>query len=76
MKVLPERLEVIYEEILSLLAQQRFSEIKERLSSLEPADVSEILSEVPTPKRALLFRLLPKDLAIEVFEHMEGSERE
>jgi len=75
-KVLPERLEVIYEEILSLLAQQRFSEIKERLSSLEPADVSEILSEVPTPKRALLFRLLPKDLAIEVFEHMEGSERE
>ncbi|NLA90808.1 MAG: magnesium transporter, partial [Synergistaceae bacterium] len=43
---------------------------------MEPADIADILSEKPPLERVFLFRLLPKDLAIEVFEFMGGSDRE
>ncbi|MEA3508177.1 MAG: magnesium transporter, partial [Synergistota bacterium] len=49
---------------------------KETLSTLEPADISDFLAETTPVKRVLLFRLLSKELAIDVFEYMEGSERE
>jgi len=71
-----ERLDRLYSHIESLLQEHRFPETKEALSTMEPADISEMLLGSPRAKMVLIFRLLPKDLAIEVFEHMEGSERE
>ncbi|MDD4023717.1 MAG: magnesium transporter [Synergistales bacterium] len=59
-----------------MLQEHRFPETKEALSTMEPADISEMLVGSPRAKMVLIFRLLPKDLAIEVFEHMEGSGRE
>lgn len=71
-----ERLELLYKVVESLLAERKFQAVKELLSTLEPADISDLLLDIPQVQRVLLFRLLPKDLAIEVFEHMEGPERE
>ncbi|MDD3513402.1 MAG: magnesium transporter, partial [Synergistaceae bacterium] len=59
-----------------LFQRKQFKSLKELLSTMEPADIAEILAEKPATERAFLFRLLPKDLAIEVFEFMEGTERE
>ena len=41
---------------------------------MEPADIAEVLKL--RLERVFLFRLLPKDIAIEVFEFLEGTERE
>jgi magnesium transporter len=71
-----ERLELLYKVVESLMAERKFQAVKELLSTLEPADISDLLVDIPPVQRVLLFRLLPKDLAIEVFEHMEGSDRE
>lgn len=71
-----ERLDRLYSHIERLLQEYRFPETKEALSTMEPADISEMLVGSPRAKMVLIFRLLPKDLAIEVFEHMEGSGRE
>lgn len=71
-----ERLDRLYSHIERLLQEHRFPETKEALSTMEPADISEMLVGSPRAKMVLIFRLLPKDLAIEVFEHMEGSGRE
>lgn len=71
-----ERLDRLYGHIEALLQEHRFPETKEALSTMEPADISEMLVGSPRAKMVLIFRLLPKDLAIEVFEHMEGSGRE
>ncbi|MGC9372294.1 MAG: magnesium transporter [Thermovirgaceae bacterium] len=71
-----ERLELLYKVVESLMAERKFQAVKELLSTLEPADISDLLVDIPQVQRVLLFRLLPKDLAIEVFEHMEGPERE
>ena len=59
-----------------LFERKQFKSLKELLSTMEPADIAEILAEKAATERAFLFRLLPKDLAIEVFEFMEGTERE
>jgi len=71
-----DRLDRLYRQIDSLITEHRFPEAKEALSIMEPADISEMLADVPRPRRVLIFRILPKDLATEVFEHMEGTERE
>lgn len=68
--------EMLYHQIDSLITEHRFPEAKEALSIMEPADISEMLAEAPRPRRVLIFRILPKDLAIDVFEYMEGAERE
>ncbi len=59
-----------------LFERKQFKSLKELLSTMEPADLAEVLAEKAATERAFLFRLLPKDLAIEVFEFMEGTERE
>jgi hypothetical protein len=59
-----------------LFERKQFKSLKELLSTMEPADIAEVLSEKGAAERVFLFRLLPKDLAIEVFEFLEGTERE
>lgn len=63
-------------ELEILLKEKQYRKLKDILTPLEPADIAEILYEFPPVTRVLLFRLLPKDLAIDVFEMMEGAERE
>lgn len=69
-------LETLLIETRELISARNFRKIKEVLSSIEPADIAELLYEFEPPSRVFLFRLLPKELAIDVFEMMEGTERE
>ncbi len=69
-------LDSLLSETQELIAARDFRKLKEILSSEEPADIAELLYEFEPPARVFIFRLLPKDLAIEVFEMMEGHERE
>lgn len=59
-----------------LFERKQFKSLKELLITMEPADIAEILSEKNSTERVFIFRLLPKDLAIEVFEFLEGTIRE
>ena len=68
--------EQLLADVEKLFERKQFKSLKKLLSAMEPADVAEILEEKPTTERIFLFRLLPKDLAIEVFENLQGSERE
>jgi len=71
-----DRLDELYNRIETLLQDHEYPLVKEILSTLEPADISDFLAETTPVRRVLLFRLLSKELAIDVFEYMEGSERE
>ena len=64
------------ESVDKLFERRQFQSLKELFDTMEPVDIAEILAEKAAPERAFLFRLLPKDLAVDVFEFMEGSERE
>jgi magnesium transporter len=58
------------------LQQRRLEEAKQYLSELHWADVTRILEDLEPAERALAFRLLDKDQAIEVFEELEADEQE
>ncbi len=64
------------ESIDKLFLSKKFKSLKELLSTIEPADVAEILGEKPPVERVFLFRLLAKDQAIDVFEFMDSTEIE
>ena len=54
-----------------LLRAEAWDEVQRRLVALRPFDVAEELTRLDGTDRALAFRLLPKDLAIEVFEALD-----
>ncbi len=68
----------IQPEIEELIAAGQFDELRDILANnLEAADIAEILDEVNDEDRALLFRLLPTQLASDVFSllEIEGQEK-
>lgn len=58
-------------ELDRLLRAEAWDEVRRRLTAARPFDVAEELTRLDGTDRALAFRLLPKDLAIEVFEALD-----
>ncbi|MBR3704765.1 MAG: magnesium transporter, partial [Oscillospiraceae bacterium] len=61
------------EHVEDLVNRKRWPELREVLRLLEPADIALILAELPLDRLPLLYRLLPKELAAEVFVEMEAD---
>ncbi len=64
------------EQILELLEQKKYQQLKEMLSEMNEADIAAILMEVPEEKLPLIYRILPKELAAEVFVNMDSDAQE
>lgn len=60
-------------EIMGLLCEKRYSRIRELLCSYNVIDIARELYKMPSDKLALVFRLLPKELAAQVFVEMEAE---
>lgn len=71
-----EELEMITQEILSLAEEGRYARLREALGELNPADIALILAEMSEKQLTVSFRLLPKELASEVFVYMEADIQE
>ncbi len=61
--------------IFEMIDHKRFDQLKAFLVSMFPQDVAELIEDVENGNKGILFRLLPKEMAIEVFEHLSGSEQ-
>lgn len=57
----------------SLLESGHFDAARAVLIPMQPADVAEIIDELPDTYQAVAFRLLPKDEAIEVYEYLPSK---
>ena len=65
------------EEILELIEQKDFHQLKHILSDMLIPDVAEILQEVEEPANVIrIFRLLPKDKGAEVFTYIDEDLQE
>ena len=62
------------ELLLELVAGKQFRRLKEILSEMNEVDVAEFMDEVEDDQKLLIFRLLPRDMAAEVFSYLEDSE--
>lgn len=64
------------ERITNLLSAQKLAQLKELLNNeLSFQELSELLEEYPPNQQAILFRLLEKDTALEIFELMETAKQ-
>ena len=62
------------DQLLELVAQKKFRALKQVLAEMNEVDIAEFLDELEAEQQAVVFRLLPKDMAAEVFTYLEDSE--
>lgn len=63
--------QLIGQEIQELISIRDFSALKEVVSDWPPADIADLIERIPENDQAILFRLLPKKLATNVYEHLD-----
>jgi magnesium transporter len=67
--------EEMKERLPVLLGQGNLHELKKMLEALHEADIASFLQELSADRRLLVFRLLSKDLASEVFAYMDTEQQ-
>ena len=64
------------EEILALLKERNFAVLKPLLASMNEIDLAEVFESVKEEDLPILFRILPKDLAAEMFVEIDSDTQE
>ena len=64
------------EKIEELVRSKRYAELRDLFLPMEPADIALLLEEAGAEQMPLLYRLLPKELAVEVFVELEADSQE
>jgi magnesium transporter len=61
---------ILQPEIQSLINARNFTALRELFSEMPPADVAEIILDLPEDEQVIIFRILPHALAADVFEYL------
>lgn len=64
------------EDAKGLIEEKNYKELRLSLSQMNPADIAALFDELATYDLILIFRLLPKELASEVFVYLENDIQE
>ena len=65
--------ELVRSQLEVLLEQQNFQGAKALLVPVQPADIAEAIEGLPDTMQAIVFRLLAKNEAIEVYENLDST---
>lgn len=61
------------ETVLTYIEEKKFSRLRQILAEMNPADIAIILEEVNENDLPIVFRILPKELAAEVFAYIDSD---
>ena len=75
MEAVEERLDELLETVEELLNQKQYADLRDLLVPLEAADIAVLFDDLDD-RVPVLFRLLPKELAAEVFVELESDAQE
>ena len=75
METVEERLDELLETVEEMLAQKQYADLRDLLVPLEAADIAVLFDDLDD-RVPVLFRLLPKELAAEVFVELESDAQE
>jgi len=64
------------EELKELLAARKYTNIRQFLVELNEADIAFLMEELEDEERLKVYRILPKDLAADVFSYLEFDSQE
>lgn len=59
------------DEIRELLATKQYTRLRQKLSELNDADIAAVMEELEEEEMLKVFRILPKDVAADVFSYLE-----
>src|SRR3977135_1258809 len=62
---------ILIPEIRDLIAERNFGALREIFREWPPADVAEVILDLPEDEQVIIFRLLPNALAADVFEYLD-----
>lgn len=62
-------------EILELINTKKYQQLKKEISDMNEVDLAELLDPLDENTTLLVFRMLPKDLAVEVFAHFSPEQQ-
>ena len=62
------------EKLMELVQERKFRALRENLTEMNEVDIADFLEELEVNQEILVFRLLPKELAAEVFAYLEDIE--
>ncbi len=71
-----EEMEVFVDEVKALIEERRFVKLREVLEDLNPADIAALFESLRMTEIPLVFRILPKELANEVFAYIDSDKQE
>ena len=71
-----EDMKMEFEELQEMLSERRYRELKDALAEMNEVDIAEFILEQPSEKAVLLFRMLPKEIAADVFSNLEPEVQE
>ena len=64
------------EELNELLEGRQFRKLRETMSEMNEVDIAEFIEELEAEKKVLVYRMLPKELAADVFSFLEVDDQE
>ena len=67
---------LIKPEIEGLIDSRNWVVLKDVISDLHPSEIADIISDIEEPTRAIVFRMLPKDIMYATFEYLEFEVQE
>lgn len=62
-------------EMLEIINKKQYPRLKKELAEMNEVDVAELLNPLDQNTTLLIFRMLPKDLAVEVFAHFSSEQQ-
>ena len=71
-----EELDQYLKNIEALIKNKQYARLRDLFLPMEPADIALLLEEAGEEEMPLLYRLLPKELAAEVFVELESDSQE
>lgn len=63
--------QLVKPEIIDLIKSRDFTDLKDVLLDWTPADISDLILSLDEGEQAIVFRVLPKNLAADVFEYFD-----
>src|SRR5882757_10674665 len=62
---------ILEPEIRSMIEARNFAAVREVFREWPPADVAEVILDLPDDEQVIIFRILPHALAADVFEYLD-----
>ena len=76
MESVEERLDELLDPVEDLIRQKQYADLRDLLLPLEAPDIAILFGDLDDERVPLVFRLLPKELAAEVFVELEADDQE